>query len=95
MTRHISITKKFQELSRPQQNKLLLEIYNYSSDLKLFLDSKLGFETDYNNLIQQMEKETIGKVYRKNTPGIPNGRVVNTILSKAYKADAPISVLLI
>lgn len=90
-----SIIKKFQSLPRAEQNRLLQEIYNYSSDMKLFLRSKLGLDTDFDELVKRMEKETFGKIYhRKGAPGIPNGRVVGGILTKAYKSNAPLSVLL-
>jgi hypothetical protein len=84
----------FHELSEEQQNKLIHDLYNYSKDIKLFLERKLGLQADVEGLINEMERETIGKIYRKGIPATPSGKKVNEILSKAKKAQLPISVLL-
>lgn len=41
-----------------------------------------------------MERETVGKVYRKGFPGTPSGKKVNEIISKAKKTQVSISVML-
>lgn len=88
------VISSFRGLSTKQQEDLLSEIYSYSEDLKTFLESKLGLETDFDFLVLQMEKETIGKVYKKPTPQIPNGKTINGIIVKAQKAGAPVDVIL-
>ncbi|MCL5784630.1 MAG: hypothetical protein M1142_04750 [Patescibacteria group bacterium] len=84
----------FHELSEEQQNKLIHDLYNYSKDIRLFLESRLGIEADTEGLINEMERETIGKIYKKGIPGTPSGKRANEIISKAKKAQVPISVLL-
>ena len=41
-----------------------------------------------------MEKETIGKIYKTEIPGTPNGVKVNSIISKAKKSGVSIWVLI-
>src|SRR5438876_280061 len=94
MTKIADIVTLFHELPEEQQNKLIRDLYNYSTDIKLFLESRLGLQADVSSLINQMERETIGKVYRKGIPGIPNGAKVNEIISKAKKAHVDIKALL-
>ncbi len=94
MTKVNDIIVLFRELSEEQQNKLIHDLYNYSKDTKLFLESRLGLQVDIEGLIGEIERETIGKVYRKGRPATPSGKKVNEIISKAKKTQVPISVLL-
>lgn len=45
-------------------------------------------------LIKRMEKETLGKVYRKDNPATPDGRKINAIISKAKKLKVSNEILL-
>lgn len=94
MARLNEVVKKFHTLSKDEQNDLLRELYNYSKDIKLFLESKLCLQYDADYLINAMEKETIGKVYRKGRPATPNGNKVNAIISKAKKASISTKTIL-
>lgn len=84
----------FHELTDEQQNELLGDLYNYSNDIKLFLESRLGLEVNVEGLIKEMERETTNKIYRKGVPSTPDGRKVNAILAKARKAHIDIPTLL-
>ena len=94
MTKVGDIITLFRELSEEQQSSLIHDLYNYSKDIKLFLESRLGLQADTEGLVSEMEKETIGKVYRKGTPGTPNGKKVNEIISKAKRARVGVWTLL-
>src|SRR3989344_3043736 len=94
MTKAGDVIILLRELSEEQQDILIRELYNYSKDIKLFLESRLGLQADTEGLINEMERETIRKVYRKGIPGTPSGKKVNEIISKAKKAQVPIPVLL-
>ena len=41
-----------------------------------------------------MEKETIGKVYKKGLPGVPNGVKISSIIAKAKKSGVGIDSLI-
>lgn len=94
MAKVSDIITLFHELSEDQQNGLIRDLYNYSKDIKLFLESRLGLQADTEGLIDEMERETIGRIYKKGIPGTPSGKKVNDIISKAKKAHVPISVML-
>ncbi|MBI5787325.1 MAG: hypothetical protein HZA78_00520 [Candidatus Schekmanbacteria bacterium] len=79
------IKEKFDQLSPQGKEDLFKEIYSFSKEMKLFLENRLlGGKDDV--FITAMEKETIGKVYKKGIPGTPNGKVVNSIIAKARKS---------
>lgn len=88
------VLKTFSNLSPRQQEDFLRDIYNYSPDIKIFVESKLGLQTDFQKYLAEMHRETVGKIYRKGMPGTPNGKVVNSIITKAQKAQAPLDILL-
>ena len=71
----------------------LQDIYNFSKDTKLFLENRLlGGNDDV--FIKAIEKETVGKIYRKGLPDTPNGTKVNSIISKAKKSGVSIETLI-
>ena len=41
-----------------------------------------------------MHRETIGKIYRNGMPGTHNCKIVNCIIMKAQRAEAPVGILL-
>lgn len=94
MTKVGDVITLFRELSEERQDMLIRELYNYSKDIKLFLENRLGLQADTDGLINEMERETIGKVYKKGMPGTPNGKKVNEIISKGKKAQVDIKTLL-
>jgi len=94
MTKAGDVIILFRELSEEQQDILIRELYNYSKNIKLFLESRLGLQADTEGLINEMARETIGKVYKKSIPGTPNGKRVNEIISKAKKAQVNLYTLL-
>ena len=87
------IKEKFNSLSPEEKETLLSDLYHFSTDTRLFLESRL-LGTGGREFIQLMEKETIGKVYRKGMPGTPNGKKVNSIIVKAKKSRVALSVML-
>lgn len=89
-----AIKEKFHQLSPKEQDNLLLELYHMSVDTKTFLDSRLTGTVDGSSYIKKMERETIGKVYRKGEPGTPSGKAVNQIISRAKKAGVDIQTML-
>lgn len=88
------VIKAFFNLSQKQQEDFLRDLYGYSPDIKIFVESKLGLQTDFQKYLAEMHRETIGKIYRKGTPGTPNGKVVNSIITKAQKTQVPLDVML-
>jgi hypothetical protein len=88
------VIKAFFGLSPKQQEEFLRNMYSYSPDIKIFVESKLGLQTDFQKYLTEMHRETVGKIYRKGTPGTPNGKVVNSIIIKAQKAQAPVDIML-
>lgn len=86
------IKEKFNQLSPSEKDNFIQDIYNFSQDTKLFLENRLlGGNEDV--FIKAMEKETIGKVYKKGLPGTPNGVKVNSIIAKAKKSGVGIDAL--
>src|SRR5260221_3994123 len=88
------VFKAFSNLSQYQQEDFLRDLYVYSPDMKIFVESKLGLQTDFQKYLAEMHQETVGKIYRKGMPGTPNGKVVNSFITKAQKAQAPLNILL-
>lgn len=88
------ILKEFHSLPKTGQDSLLKDLYNFSNETRLLIQNRLIGQADFSDLIRKMERETIGKVYRKGIPGTPNGRTVNSIISAAKKARAPVSILM-
>ena len=88
------VFKAFSNFSPKQQEDFLRDLYNYSPDIRIFVESKLGLQTDFQKYLVEMHRETIGKIYRKGMPGTPNGKIVNRIIMKAQRAEAPVGILL-
>ena len=84
----IAIKKSFRALDQKQREALLQELYSSSKDVQTFLDSRLLHEVDTEGLIKAMQKETLGKVYRKGVPQTPDGRKVRGIIAQAKKLGA-------
>lgn len=80
------IKEKFSNLSKIDQEKMLSDIYNFSNDMKLFLENRFYKGKHDQELIKKMKRETIDKVYKNGMPSEPNGKVVNSIISKAKKS---------
>lgn len=87
------IKEKFNQLPQEEKNNFLQDIYNFSKDTKLFLENRLLGGGD-DTFVKAMEKETIGKVYRKGMPDTPNGVKVNSIITKAKKSGVGIDALM-
>ena len=94
MSTFTKIKSAFNNLSQKEKDTLLIDIYNFSNDMKLFLDTRLvaGSKTK-EKFIQQMKRATIDKV-NDLVPGDINGREVNAIISKAKKAKVDIWTML-
>lgn len=86
--------KQFHELPKTGQDLLLRDLYNASQPNALMIENRLCGQADFSVLIAKMERETIGKVYRRGMPGEPDGRKVNAIISVAKKARADNDVLM-
>lgn len=82
------IKQSFHALTRPQQNKLLAEIYGFSPQIREFLDSRLLHAVDGEALIDAMQKETLDKVFHSPNPRVPDGRSVRSIIARARKLGA-------
>lgn len=89
MSSYKQIKTKFNDLTPSGKEELLWDIYNFSTDMRLFLENRFLGGQD-NIFVEQMEKETIGKIYKEGAPGTPNGKKVNEIISKAKKSKANI-----
>ena len=89
-----AILKQFHELPKFGQDSLLKDLYNASNENQLLITNRLMGTADYSKLISKMEKETIGKVYKRGEPGTPNGRTVNAIITSARKSQAPFEILM-
>lgn len=88
------IKVQFNKLSAKKQELLLEKIWNYSRDMRLFLCGQLISDTTEKVFIEQMEKATYGKIDRKGAPGMPNGKVINSIITKAKKSNVSIETSL-
>ncbi len=89
-----NILKEFHALPKFGQDSLLKDLYNLSDEARLLIMNRLMGQADFSDLIHKMERETIGKVYRKGIPATPNGRTVNAIIRSAKKARASVEVML-
>lgn len=93
MTNFKKVKEKFNQLSQKEKDNFLQDIYNFSKDTKLFLENRL-FGGNDDVFIKAMQKETIGKVYRKGMPDTPSGVKVNSIIIKAKKSGVGIDTLI-
>lgn len=80
------IWNEFKKLSLDRQEHLFVDIYNFSQDMKLFLENRFSGGQKGAAFVKQMQKATIDKIYRKGIPGTIDGRQVNAIISKAKKS---------
>lgn len=83
-----SVKNAFHELDQTQQNRLLSEVYNLSQGVRELLESRLLDIVDGKALIDAMEKETLGKVFHRPVPRVPDGRKVRSIITRAKKLKA-------
>ena len=89
------VKEKFHQLTKEKQDELLRDLYKMSPDTKAFLESRLlGTASNQQKYIKEMERETIGKIYRKGIPGDISGRAVNNIVSRARKAEVDLDTML-
>jgi hypothetical protein len=96
MSHFSSIKKEFFKLSAKEQEAVLRDLYQFSNDNKRLLEGKLlDGDIPAKEFIRQMEKETIAKVYKRGTPQTPNGKVVNSIISKAQKSNVGLHTMMI
>lgn len=79
------IKRGFNALSDREKVKILKEIYDFSKEMRMFLESIFSDKDAGDEFIRMIKKETVEKVYRVGRPGIPDGRKVNSIISKARK----------
>lgn len=86
MPTYKDIKTLFRALSEDDKEKLFREIYDYSKDMKVFLEGALLGQSNGEAFLFEMEKETIGKVYRRGEPKTPNGKIVQFIIARAKKA---------
>lgn len=89
------IKAAFQALSENKKEELIRDVYEYSKEMKLFLESRLLGQENGEAFILEMEKETIGKVYRqRGNPQTPNGKTVQLIIARAKKERVSAGVML-
>ncbi len=89
------IKTAFKQLSFEEQLQLLQKIWNYSDEMKRFLDGNILNNCNPQPFIQKMRKETYVKIYeRKGNPGTPDGRQINSIISQATKANLDMKYLI-
>lgn len=88
------ILKQFHELPKAGQDSLLRDLYRLTTANALMMENRLCGQADFSVLIARMERETIGKVYRKGIPGTIDGRKVNAIIREAKKARADFRTLM-
>lgn len=86
--------KVFHELPRTGQDSLLRDLHRLTTANALLIENRLLGQADFSDLVAKMERETIGKVYRRGDPGMIDGRKVNAIISAAKKARADYTVLM-
>lgn len=86
--------KQFHELPKSGQDSLLRDLYKLTTANALLIENRLLGQADFSDLVAKMERETIGKVYRRGDPGMIDGRKVNAIISAAKKARADYTVLM-
>jgi len=94
MAKFLKIRKHFEILSPDARAALLKDLYNFSKDTRLFLEARLLGGDALQKYLDDMERETVGKVYRSGIPGTPNGRVIISIITRARKAGAGLHTLM-
>ncbi len=87
------IREKFNALNDLQKENFLKEIYDFSKDTRLFLETRFTDSNTGEEFLKSMQRETIDKVY-KRPPGTPNGKIVNSVILKAKKSGVSIQTLL-
>lgn len=88
------IKNAFRKLSEEGKEKLLKDICEYSKDTKLFLEGALLGQGNGEKFLREMEKETIGKIYRRGEPKVPSGRTVRFIITRAKKARVSVETMM-
>lgn len=86
--------KQFHQLPKTGQDSLLRDLHHLSKENALLIENRLCGKADFSDLIAKMERETIGKVYRRGEPGMIDGRKVNAIISSAKKLRADFKVMM-
>ena len=93
MSKFKEIKEKFSTLNNLQKESFLKEVYDFSKDTRLFLETRFTNSNTGEEFLKSMKRETIDKVY-KRPPGTPNGKTVNNIILKAKKSGVNIQTLL-
>jgi len=88
------IKNAFRKLPEAGKEKLLKDICGCSKDAKLFLEGALLGQGDGEKFLREMEKETIGKIYRRGEPKIPSGRTVRSIIARAKKSRVSVQTMM-
>ncbi len=88
------IRKCFEGLGFDAQIALLKDLYLFSKDTRLFLEARLLGGDSWQKYLDEMERETIGKVYKSGIPGTPNGRIITSIVTRARKVGAGLHTLM-
>ena len=94
MANFLQIRKRFEILTSEAQVALLKDLYNFSKDTRLFLEARLLGGDAWRTYLNEIERETIDKVYKSGIPGTPNGRIINSIIARARKAGAGLDTLM-
>ena len=91
MATYKDIKKEFFNLSNKEQEQILKEIYNFSKDIKEFLNTRLTSDNG-ESYIDEIKKAT--DYYTAS--GIPKDmsvRKINSVISKAKKAKVDVSII--
>ncbi|EKD56925.1 MAG: hypothetical protein ACD_58C00042G0002 [uncultured bacterium] len=94
MSNFREIKEKFSKLPKTEQEKMLGDIYNFSADMKLFLENRFNKGKHDQEFIRRMKRETVDKVYKDGIPSEPNGKIINSIISKAKKSQVSSETLM-
>jgi len=91
MATYKDIKKEFFDLSIKEQEQILKEIYNFSKDIKEFLNTRFTNDNeDYH--IEEIESATNYYTYT-GIPKILSTRKINSVISKAKKAKVSTEIL--
>ncbi|MBI3632714.1 MAG: hypothetical protein HY226_00315 [Candidatus Vogelbacteria bacterium] len=61
----------------------------------MFFENRLiGNSTAAYEYVNQVERETIKKIYKTGIPGTPNGKTINAIISKVKKSQVDIQTMM-
>lgn len=84
----------FFSLAKDKQEQIVKRLYDFSTETRTLLTTSLGLKEDPQIFIDKLKRETIDRVYRRGSPKLPNGRMVNQLLTHAKKAGVSFNTLL-